>query len=371
MKLVFTGAGGGHFTPLIAVAESIRAQVFMQKISTPEMYFMSDKPYDERALFDNGIKFIEIPAGKLHVFAALDSLFTPFKMFWGTCVALKELYGMYPDVIFAKGGYASFPVLLAARILSIPVIVHESDSVAGRVTSWADSFAERVAISQKEAAPYFKNKQIALTGQPVRAKLLPPDNFVRHAPPTTRRPVLLVLGGSQGSQKLNDTILAALPELLTSYDIVHQTGPTNIATVKAVANKLLENNEFKDRYYVEGLLDLGIFYPKVDVVVTRAGSTTLFETALWRIPQVVIPIPESISRDQRSNAYAFARLGTCTVIEENNLSPHILMSELSRILQNPGRYEEMAAAGAKVDYSRNAASSIASEMIRIALTHYE
>ena len=144
MKIAFTGAGGGHFYPLIAVAEAVRTQVFLQKINTPEFYFFSDKPYDERALFDNSIKFIEIPSGKLHVYPSLENITNTFKAFYGIFVALKEMYRIYPDVLFAKGGYASFPVLVAARILSIPVVVHESDSVAGRVTQWAGKFAEQV-----------------------------------------------------------------------------------------------------------------------------------------------------------------------------------------------------------------------------------
>lgn len=370
MKLAFTGAGGGHFTPLIAVAESVRKQIFDLKINDPEMYFFSDKPYDERALFDLRIKYIHIPSGKLHVFPTLDTLFNIVKTWWGILVAIRELFHVYPDVIFAKGGYASFPVLVAARILSIPVIVHESDTVAGRVTSWAGKFAERVAISQKEAATYFDPKNVALTGLPIRTKLLPPVEFARHFP-EGKRPVLLVLGGSQGSVKVNEAVLGALQELIPEYDIVHQTGVNNIADVKRIAAELLKDNPHKDRYYAEGFIDPGIFYPKVDCVITRAGSTTLFETALWRLPQIIVPIPETISRDQHTNAYTFVHMGTGSVIEENNLTSHILASEINRICKNKDIYEQMTKAGALLDYSRNAAGTIASEMIRIALSHYE
>ncbi len=371
MKIAFTGAGGGHFYPLIAVVEAVRTQVFMQKLNTPEFYFFSDKPYDERALFDNSMKFIQIPAGKLHVYPSLENISNSFKTFFGIIVALKELYRIYPDVIFAKGGYASFPVLVAARFLSIPVIVHESDSVAGRVTQWAGKFAERVALSQREAAVYFPNNpHVALTGQPIRERVLPPENYNRQYP-SGRRPVLLIIGGSQGSLRLNETVLGILPEMLQTYDVVHQTGLAHIDNVKEVSAKVLANHPHKDRYYAEGFVEVSVFYPKVDMVITRAGSTTLFETALWRLPQIIIPIPESISRDQHSNAYAFFKHGTCSVIEENNLTPHLLLSEVNRIVTDKATYEKLATAGASLDFSRGAATTIANEALRIALSHYE
>lgn len=370
MKIAFTGAGGGHFYPLIAVAEAIRTQVFYQKINPPEFYFFSDKPYDERALFDNGIKFIEISAGKLHVYPSLESITNMFKTAWGIVIAIKEVYRVYPDVIFAKGGYASFPVLFAARLLSIPVVVHESDAVAGRVTQWAGKFAERVALSQKEAAKYFTNPHVALTGQPVRERVLPPENYSR-VYPTNRRPVLLIIGGSQGSLKLNETIVNILPEMLQIYDVVHQTGPAHIQTVKALTATLLKDHPHKDRYYAEGFVEVSVFYPKVDMVITRAGSTTLFETAMWHLPQIVVPIPESISRDQHSNAYAFFRHGTCSVIEENNLTPHLLLSEITRIIGDEVVYQKLSDGGKTFDFSRKAGETIATEVLRIALSHYE
>jgi UDP-N-acetylglucosamine--N-acetylmuramyl-(pentapeptide) pyrophosphoryl-undecaprenol N-acetylglucosamine transferase len=370
MKIAFTGAGGGHFYPLIAVAEAVRTQVFMQKINTPDFYFFSDKPYDERALFDNSIKFIEIPSGKLHIYPSLETVTNVLKTAWGILVALKEMYRIYPDIVFAKGGYASFPVLVAARVLSIPVIVHESDSVAGRVTQWAGKFAERVALSQREAQSYFTNPHIALTGQPIRERVLPPENYARHFP-EGRRPVLLIIGGSQGSLRLNESILGVLGELLQNYDIVHQTGPMHIESVKELSAQILANHPHKDRYYAEGFVEVSVFYPKVDLVITRAGSTTLFETALWHLPQIVVPIPETISRDQHSNAYAFFKHGTCSVIEENNLTPHLLLSEINRIITDKAVYLKLSEAGKGLDFSRGAANTIATEILRIAISHYQ
>jgi UDP-N-acetylglucosamine--N-acetylmuramyl-(pentapeptide) pyrophosphoryl-undecaprenol N-acetylglucosamine transferase len=367
MKIVITGAGGGHFVPLIAVAERVRKEAFVQKIQQPEFYFFSDKPYDEELLFSIDCKFVEIPAGKLRVYPSVETITDMFKTFYGCIVALFKLYALYPDVIFAKGGYASFPTLLAARILSIPVIVHESDTVPGRTTKWAGKFALRVALSYQEAAPFYPKETIALTGQPIRDIVLPPADFKRvyHK---KERPVILILGGSQGSQKINTAVLQILPVLLASYDVVHQTGKDNLEEVKNQASTLLQGHEFKDRYFADGFIDVALFYPKVDLVITRAGSS-MFEMVEWQLPMIVIPIPETISRDQRSNAYAMASHGFATVLEENNLSGNILLSMISRILDNEEHYNAMIKDTALFDNSLTAASVIARELIRIGLSH--
>ncbi len=368
MKIVLTGAGGGHFYPLIAVALRVRKEAFIQKIIQPDFYFFSDKPYDEESLFSVEAKFIEIPAGKLRLYASIQLVPDIFKTAWGCIVAIVKLYSIYPDVVFAKGGYASFPTLLAARLLSIPVIIHESDTVPGRTTKWAGKFAERIALSYPEAAPFYPNDRVALTGQPIRDEILPDEGFVRTFSKKDR-PVILVFGGSQGSQRINDALLSILPTLLNSYDIVHQTGATNIDVVKEATKSILAEHQFKDRYYAEGFIDVSLFYPKVDLVVTRAGSS-MFEMVEWRLPMVVIPIPETISRDQRTNAYTMAGYGAASVIEEENLGPNILLSTISRLLDDEQEYMNMVRHEERVHSSRQAATTIAREIIRISLSHF-
>ena len=370
MKIVITGAGGGHFYPLIAVIERVRKEAFDKKMVQPEAFFFSDKPYDEQSLFDSQIKFIEIPAGKLRLYPSIDNFTDIFKTLWGCILAIAKLYSIYPDVVFAKGGYASFPTLLASRILSIPVIIHESDTVPGRTTVWAGKFAYRVAISYPQAISFYPKEKTALTGQPIRDAILPKEDYKRIYN-GKERPVILIIGGSQGSQLINDNILKVLPELLKKYDIVHQVGTQNVEDMKKVTESILRNNEFRDHYFVDGWIDVDIFYPKVDLVITRAGSA-MFEMAVWQLPMLVIPINKQISRDQTSNAYAMAGLGIATVIEENNLSPSIILSEISRILDDKENYKKMSESGiSKFDNSRHAASVIANELIEIGLSHYE
>ncbi|MEN9881050.1 MAG: hypothetical protein RLZZ308_233 [Candidatus Parcubacteria bacterium] len=367
MKIVLTGAGGGHFYPLIAVAERVRKEAFIQKLIQPTFYFFSDASYDEEALYSIDATFVQIPAGKLRVYPSLETLTDIIKTAYGCVIAIAKLYAIYPDVVFAKGGYASFPTLFAARILSIPVIVHESDTVPGRVTKWAGKFATRVALSYPQVASLYPSDRVALTGQPIRDSLLPEEGYTRTYP-HQKRPVILVLGGSQGAQTLNNAIISILPTLLNSFDVVHQTGALNLDQVKELTSKILIGHEFKEHYFADGFIDTALFYPKVDMVITRAGSS-MFEMVEWRLPMLVIPIPETISRDQRTNAYTMASYGVATVLEENNLGPNILLSTISRVLDDQTEYMNMVYKAEAMYTSREGATTIARELMRIGLSH--
>jgi UDP-N-acetylglucosamine--N-acetylmuramyl-(pentapeptide) pyrophosphoryl-undecaprenol N-acetylglucosamine transferase len=367
MKIVITGAGGGHFYPLIAVIERVRKEAFIQKFVQPEVFFFSDRPYNETLLFESQIKFVHIPAGKLRVYPSFETVLDVFRTILGCVIAIFKLYSLYPDVVFAKGGYASFPTLFAARVLSIPVVVHESDTIPGRTTRWAGKFASRVALSYPEASPFYPKEMTALTGQPIRDVLLPPEDYERIYG-AKERPVILILGGSQGSKAINEAIISILPEMLNTYDVVHQVGENNFNEMKQITESVLKDHKFKEHYFVNGFIDVAVFYSKVDMVITRAGSA-MFEMALWQLPMLVIPIPERISRDQRSNAYAMAGKGVAAVLEENNIGNAILLSEISRIMQDKEVYSKMSQSGKQFENSRIAATTIAREIIRIGISH--
>lgn len=367
MKIVITGARGGHFYPLIAVIESVRKQVFVQKIVQPDVFFFSDQPYDEKALFEQQIKFVQVPAGKLRVYPSLETITDIFKTMYGCIVALFKLYSVYPDVVFAKGGYASFPTLFAARILSIPVVVHESDTVPGRTTMFGGKFAARVALSYREAAPFFPKENTALVGQPIREALLPKEGYQK-VYGSRERPAIMILCGSQGSQRINELVVQILPKLLQRFDVVHQVGEANLEEMKKITTQELAGHEFKNHYFVDGFIDVSLFYPKVDMVITR-GSSSMFEIALWQLPMLVIPIPQNISRDQRSNAYAMAGRGVAFVLEENNIGETAVFSEITRILDSKETYTKMSEAGKQFENSREAANTIARELIKICVSH--
>lgn len=377
MRILFTGGGtGGHFYPIISIAEELNKLVKEKRLLELELYFMSPSPYNEGLLYENGIIYKKNSAGKLHVDLGVRNLFRNFfglfKTGWGTLVSMFEIYRLYPDVIFGKGGYTSFPALLAARILRIPVVIHESDTVPGRVNLWAGKFAKRIAVSYREAARFFPAGKTAYTGQPVRAEIATPSGAGAREYLKIEEgvPVILIIGGSQGARRINEALLGSLKHLLEKYVVIHQTGPANFAEVKATAEAILFDSPHKERYKPFDYLDAlatRMAAGAASVVVSRAGSS-IFEIAAWRVPAIIIPINKRTSRDQHENAFAFARAGGCEVIEDDNLTPNILASEIERLVENEEARTKMQEAD-KLFYKPDAARLIAEEILKIALEH--
>jgi len=377
MKIVFTGGGtGGHFYPIIAITEALKDVVKERKIIEPELFFFGPNVFDERALFEHDITFVQTPAGKLRRYFSLLNVVDVFKTGWGILNTVLKLYQTYPDVVFSKGGYGSVPTVLAAKLLRIPLIIHDSDAIPGRATLMAAKQAEKIAIAYEDAAEYFPKKvqdKIALTGIPIRRDVLTPakEGAFEFLELENNVPVILFLGGSLGSDKINETVLSALPELVSKYQIIHQTGEPLFVGVKETASVILEKNEKRYRYKPFGYLSsiaMKMAAGAADVVISRAGSTSIANIASWGKASIIVPIPESVSRDQRLNAFAYGRSGSAIVIEQKNFTPNVLVSEINRLFTNPKMRVDMAEAAKK--FSRpNAANELANAIIDTALEH--
>jgi UDP-N-acetylglucosamine--N-acetylmuramyl-(pentapeptide) pyrophosphoryl-undecaprenol N-acetylglucosamine transferase len=373
MKILFTGGGsGGHFYPIIAIAEEINQLAKEHRLIGLELFYMSNSPYNEGLLFEHNVTFKKNTAGKMRIYFSLMNIIDLFKTGWGVLVSLWTIFTIYPDVIFGKGGYASFPALLAGKLLRIPVIIHESDSVPGRVNAWAGKFASKIAISYPESAKFFPEGKTAYTGNPIRKDIMTALSHGAHEYLNLdpQIPTILVIGGSQGAQLINDTLVDALPRLVEKYQIIHQTGKNNFQIVKNTADVVLLTNSHKDRYkpfdYLNNLA-LRMAAGASSLVISRAGSS-LFEIASWEKPAIVIPITKSNGDHQRMNAYAYARTGAAVVLEEANLSGNILSAEVDRLLGNPDLLAKMSTA-TKTSQHPDAARKIATEILNIALTH--
>lgn len=373
MKILFTGGGsGGHFYPIIAVAEKLNKMLEREKIAKVELYYMSTEPYNERLLYDNKITFRPITAGKMRGYFSIQNFFDVFKMAWGVLKAFFQIFSLYPDVIFGKGGFPSFPVLFAARFFKIPVIIHESDSVPGRVNAWAGKFAQKIAISYAEAAQFFPGGRTALTGNPIRDEILQPSgkDAFKELGLEPNVPVLLVLGGSQGARIINSQMETLAPRLVEKYQIIHQTGEANIAEVEMTVGGLLGGNSKASRYHMYGYMDsekMKLAAEAATVVVSRAGSA-IFEIAAWEIPAILIPIANHVGDHQRNNAFAYARAGGAVVIEEANLGPNILMSEIEQLMTDKQMRDKMKE-GAKSFAHTDSAEKIAEQIVAVLLRH--
>lgn len=377
MKIAFTGGGsGGHFYPIIAIAEALLDVVQEEHLIAPQLYYLAPKAFDEKALFENSISFISVPAGKMRRYSSFENVTDLFVTLIGVLRAISALYRLYPDVVVSKGGYASMPTVIAAWLLRIPIIIHESDAKPGRANLFAAKFATKIAVAFDSTASYFPanvQNKIARTGVPIRKALMriELEGARQYLSLETGLPTILVLGGSQGAVKINETVLSALPELVTFANIIHQTGAANFATVEGVSKVVLAQSAHANRYHPMNYLDQVSMQRAAgvaDLVVSRAGSNSIAEIGLWKKPAILIPIPESVSHDQRTNAYSYAHTGAAIVIEEQNLVPHLFVAEVQRILNDPELSKRMGAA-AEGFTDPDAARILARQILAIALPH--
>ncbi len=372
MRIVLVGGGtGGHFYPLMAIAEAVRERD-KQTGENSQLIYMGPEPYNQQALTDLNITYAYCPAGKQRMYRSFRNFTDKFKIVGGIFCAFFKLLTHYPDAVMSKGGYTTVPVVIAARLLRIPVVVHESDAVPGRSNLLAAKFARYIGVAFAEVAPLFPAGKVTQVGMPIRRAFLQPvNNPAEFLGINNDKPILLVTGGSSGAERINNFILAALPRLLTKFTVVHQVGDTHLEKVTADASALLEDPEMLNHYYAFGHLERKQFAAAMQaatIVVTRAGSTSLFEIALLGKPAIVIPIPEAISRDQRTNAYTYSRHTQAVVLEEQNLSDDILVAEIENIIGDPASYQKMSQAASSFT-TPDAAYTLADVLRSIAREH--
>lgn len=373
MKIVFTGGQtGGHFYPIISVAQELRKIIREDHLIEPQMYFVAPDPYNRGILFDNNITYRRVMSGKQRIYPSFLNFIDKFKIAFGIMEAIWKIFWIYPDVVFSKGGYGSVPVVFAAKFWRIPIIIHESDSAPGRANAWASKFAKKVAVSYPDAAHYFDPKKVAWTGNPVREEIKKPVMSGAHEYLSfdSNIKTILILGGSQGAQIINNIIIDTLPTLVDSYQIIHQTGKNNFKSIKETTDLLLKQHPNADRYacfpYLSDIA-MKMSAGAADLIISRAGSA-IFEIASWNKPSIIIPITEANNDHQRKNAYYYAHSGACVVIEENNLTPEIFVAEINRLFTKPELMEEMRV-GAK-DFSKpDAGRLIARQIIDTLISH--
>ena len=373
MKIILCGGGsGGHFYPLIAVTEGIRDVIRERKLIQAKIFYLAPSPYNAGLLFDQEIEFHKIHVGKVRRYFSIQNAIDFIIAIFGFIETFFKVFFIFPDVIFSKGGFMSLPVVLAGKILGIPIIIHESDSVPGRANVWAGKFASKIALSYQEAGVFFDKNKIAWTGNPIRKDIILPisEGARDYLKLEDDIPVLLVQGGSLGAERINNTILDMLQDLVEDYQIIHQTGKLNFKTVNDTASVVLEDNGYKSRYHIFDYLDplaLRMSAGVANLVISRGGST-IFEIAAWGIPSIIIPISDTNGDHQRKNSFNYARSGGAIVIDESNLTPEVLMSEIKNILKSDTKIEQMKK-GALSFAKTDAAYKIAEQIIDIAESH--
>jgi len=243
-----------------------------------------------------------------------------------------------PDVIFSKGGFGSVPGCLSGWILGTPIFLHEADAAPGLANRFIAWLSVELFISFRKT-PFFSKKRMMLVGNPIRRELLEgsKERAKEMFKITGEKPVVLIMGGSQGAQRINDRILEILPNLLKEFEVIHQCGEKNADQVSAEA-KVIISKELETYYHPFGFLkevELKEAYAACDFIVARAGAGTIFEIAATGKASILIPLPESAQGHQIKNAYTYSMTGACIVLEENNFTPRFFLEKLKFYFTHP------------------------------------
>lgn len=367
MRIVLAGGGtGGHLVPLIAVAKEIK-----ESAREAEFLFIGPKGEMEmKFMAEAGIPAKNIMAGKLRRYFSMLNFIDFFKIIFGFFQSLFHLLVFMPDAIFSKGGYASFPVVLAGWFYRIPIFIHESDSAPGLANILLAKMANRIAVSYSETENEFPPAKVVLTGNPLRVDIALGDaqkaKNIFHL--TDSKKTIFVYGGSLGSKVINDKITNILPDLIRSYQVIHQTGRKNY---DAVLHKVgeLGIKAGRDSYYPVAFIgeELKDILAVSDLVISRAGANSISEIAANGKAAIIIPIENSNGDHQRKNAYSLQKVEGCLVLEENNLGENLLLSRIREILNDDDLRKKMGE-NIRSFYHSDAAEKIAKGVIELAVS---
>ncbi|MBI2462659.1 MAG: UDP-N-acetylglucosamine--N-acetylmuramyl-(pentapeptide) pyrophosphoryl-undecaprenol N-acetylglucosamine transferase [Candidatus Spechtbacteria bacterium] len=347
LHILLTGGGtGGHLFPLIAVARSFVFRTQEEGFAEPEVIFLGPGKMAQEIFAQEGITVWNLVAGKLRRYFSLTTILDILKPPITLIQSLAYLYWLMPDVIFAKGGYGSaFPVLVG-WLYRIPIVIHESDSVMGLANRLLARFADKVILSFPVVYPEFvrgaKREHLpelyTVLGNPIRPNLMngSTDEGRKIFQIDSQKPIILIQGGSQGAQKINELVLESLPKLLANFEVIHQIGEKHFVAVKEIALARTPL-ELYSSYHPHAFMDeagLAHAYALCSLVVSRAGSGSIFEIAAIQKPSILIPLPSAADDHQKKNAYLYADFGASTVLEEQNLTPNLFFETINFVIND-------------------------------------
>ena len=358
---VFTGGGtAGHIIPGLAIIRELQVRGWRAA------WIGSRRPAERRLVRAARVPFYAIPAGKLRRYRSLRNLSDIAVVVAGCLHAVLLLARLRPQVLFAKGSYVSVPPVVAARLLGIPIITHESDTTPALATRINASMAHTVLVAfavTRTLLPPRLRRRVWVTGNPLRSGLEQGDapRCRAHLKVPEGVPLLLVTGGSSGARALNELVYDALPELTRHWFVVHQTGSAWQAPAPAEKFGAAVGARYRALPFVhEGYADL---LAAAEVVVSRAGANTLGELAATATPAVLVPLPRTQSRgEQLANAQLFAARGAALVLAEEHASPAALTAVLEELRCDAARRRGMAGNMARMA-TRDAARRIASVVV--------
>lgn len=324
--IVLTGGGtAGH----VSLNEAIIPELIKKKYN---IHYIGSYNGIEKTII--GERFPEIPYhpisnGKLRRYFSLKNLSDPFKVLYGTLQALSVLKKVKPSIVFSKGGFVSVPVVLAAKLANIPVVIHESDLTPGLANKIASSFAEHIFTVFEETIKHLPENKASSIGAILRPDLFQGNDKIAEQLTgfDATKETIIIMGGSQGSAKINDVIKQNIDQLTRRFQLIHLCGKGN-------------KDEFlvgKPNYIAFEYVttELPHLMKLSDYVISRAGSNSIFEFLELKKPMLLIPLSIQASRgDQVLNARYFEKKGFANVLEEENLTPNTFMDSINHIVNN-------------------------------------
>jgi UDP-N-acetylglucosamine--N-acetylmuramyl-(pentapeptide) pyrophosphoryl-undecaprenol N-acetylglucosamine transferase len=346
MKIVFTGGGtAGHIFPIIAVIRELRKAHPGQNF---EFYYIGPRDQFIKSLLSQESVVVKtIIAGKIRRYFSFQNIIDIFKIPVGFVQAFIHVFTISPDMIFSKGGYGSMPAVIAGWLLWAPIFLHESDISPGLANRIASRMAMEIFTAfPAEKVEYFPRRKLISVGNPLRAEILEgtAEQGIKIFNLTREKPVILILGGSQGAQQINDVVLAILPALLESFEVIHQTGQANFSDIQKEIGVIL-SDDLKKYYHPAPFLhdnELPHAYQSADLIISRAGAGSIFEIAAVGKPSVLVPIHQSAQDHQMKNAYTYAEKGAAIIMGEENFKPHFLLERLKFLFSQPEKLQEMS-----------------------------
>ena len=327
-RILLTGGGtAGHVTSNIALLPALQAKGY-------DIHYMgSFEGIEKKLIADFDIPYYGISTGKLRRYFDPKNFTDPFRVIAGFFEAKKIIKQINPDVVFSKGGFVSVPVVRAAASLGIPCIIHESDMTPGLANKMCIPVATKICCNFPETLKELPPEKAVLTGSPIREELAKGDRIagLDLCGFTANKPVIMVVGGSQGSAAVNEAVRSALPKLLRDFQVVHLCGKDKID------NLLLTTNGYKQFEYIKS--EMKDIFAMADLVISRAGANAICELLSLKKPNILIPLPTTQSRgDQILNAHSFEAQGFSIVIEEDYLDCDTLTDKVHELYCNRQSY---------------------------------
>lgn len=327
-KIVLTGGGtAGHVTPNLALIPALQKKGY-------EIFYIGSEQGMEKELIEKiKIPYYGIPTGKLRRYLSVKNITDVFRVLSGIKEATKLIKKLKPDIVFSKGGFVAVPVVLGAKLNRIPVVIHESDMTPGLANRIAMPFAKKVCTTFPETVQYVPKGKGINTGTPIRKELFEGEKQqgLKLCGFTDQKPIIMMMGGSLGSVKINVQLRGALSTLLKDFQLVHICGKGNF-------DKKLENTKgYKQFEYLSE--QLPHIFAMADVVISRAGSNSISELLALKKPNLLIPLSAKASRgDQILNAESFEKQGFSMVLKEEDMTYLSLEKAVRSLYENRQKY---------------------------------